>query len=100
MPHRFRAGFALLMAAGMFAVAIGLAGCAGSRLEAETIPPEEKAALEIRPGQSRRSVEAVLGIPTAIGPAKGGGSYAQYQFGDVTRSVVYDKDDRVLAAYP
>ncbi|MBX3727971.1 MAG: hypothetical protein KF858_02205 [Candidatus Sumerlaeia bacterium] len=94
VSKRCAAGLAAMLVAGV------LAGCAGSRLKAEDIPVDVKAAYTVSPGQSRKRVESVLGMPTAIAPAKGGNTYAQYQYGTVVRSVVYDANNRVVVAYP
>ena len=67
---------------------------------ADELPAEKKLALEIRKGMKRDAVERVLGMPTALGEAKGGDIYVHYKFDGHLRSVVYDRNDRVVAAYP
>ena len=82
-------------------VALAAGACeSASRLEAEYLPEERKADFQPRPGMSREQVEGVYGIPTDIGDTKDGQVYAQYKFGEVVRSVVYDANDRVVVAYP
>lgn len=83
------------------AVALMAAGCAGrSRIDAEDLSPEYKAAYQVRPGMSRDRVEGVYGMPTDIGLTKEGHALAHYRFGTAIRSVVYDERDRVVVAYP
>lgn len=69
------------------------------------VPPEEiptlaKEEFSINKGMTRSQVEAFLGFPAEIGQTKEGHVIAQYTFGARVRSVEYDLNDAVIAAYP
>lgn len=88
---------------GIFALCFGSTGCAKKSWAG--VPPEEipslaKDEFEIRKGMSRAQVEAMLGFPAEIGQTKEGNTLAQYTYGARVRSVVYDLNDAVVAAYP
>ncbi len=85
----------------LFTGALLAVSCARTEAPApEEIPSLVKQEFHIVPGTSRSAVEELLGPPTELGATKEGYTLAQYRFGYSVRSVVYDRGDRVVQAYP